>query len=173
MVLREWKRLGIAGGSPGRRCALVSGVRSLAGMAGWFGRNGHGFRTVARETVGAWSSEQVRVWGVGCVASYTRRHAWSWAARVEWVSERAGTRLPLSTLSGMPGAGRAGARAGPTGRLVGRGRLGELDGGEWGLLARGLAMASSLSLNATGDVLVMPAREREGKVRCEWCFPAG
>jgi hypothetical protein len=50
-VLREWKRLGVAGGSPGRRCALVSGARSLAGMAGWFGRDGHGFRAVARETV--------------------------------------------------------------------------------------------------------------------------
>jgi hypothetical protein len=52
MVLWEWKRLGVAGGSPGRRRALVSGVRSLAGMAGWFGRNGHGFRTMAREMVG-------------------------------------------------------------------------------------------------------------------------
>jgi hypothetical protein len=52
MVLREWKRLGVVGGSPGQRHALVSGVRSLAGIAGWFGRNEHGFRTVAREMVG-------------------------------------------------------------------------------------------------------------------------
>jgi hypothetical protein len=51
MVLQEWKRLGIAGGSPGRRCALVSGVRSLVGVAGWFGWNSHGLRTAARETV--------------------------------------------------------------------------------------------------------------------------
>jgi hypothetical protein len=51
MVLREWKRLGVVGGSPGRRCALVSGVRSLVGVAGWFGRNGLSFRIAARETV--------------------------------------------------------------------------------------------------------------------------
>jgi hypothetical protein len=50
-VLWEWKRLGIAGSSPGLRCALVSGARSLAGMAGWFGRDRHGFRAVAREMV--------------------------------------------------------------------------------------------------------------------------
>jgi hypothetical protein len=51
MVFQEWKRLGVADGSPRRRCALVSGARSLAGMAGWFGQNGHGFRAEARETV--------------------------------------------------------------------------------------------------------------------------
>jgi hypothetical protein len=51
MVLREWKRLGVAGSSPRRHCALVSGVRSLVGVTGWFGRNGHGFRTAACETV--------------------------------------------------------------------------------------------------------------------------
>jgi hypothetical protein len=58
--------------------------------------------------------------------------------------------MPLSALSGMPGASRVGARAGPTGRLVGRRRLVELDGGKWGLLARGLALASPLSLSPTG-----------------------
>jgi hypothetical protein len=63
---------------------------------------------------------------------------------------RAGTRMPLSALSGMPGASRPGARAGPTGRLVGRRRLVELDGGEWGLLARGLALASPLRLSPMG-----------------------
>jgi hypothetical protein len=45
MVLWEWKRLGTAGGAPRRRCALVLGVRSMVEMAGWFGLNGHGFRT--------------------------------------------------------------------------------------------------------------------------------
>jgi hypothetical protein len=80
--------------------------------------------------------------GVGCVASYTRRRVRSCATRVERVSERAVTQMPLSALSGVPGAGRAGARAGPTGRFVGRIRLVELDGGEWGLLARGLVLAS-------------------------------
>jgi hypothetical protein len=38
--------------------------------------------------------------------------------------------MPLSASSGMPGASRAGARAGPTVGLVGRRRLVELDGGE-------------------------------------------
>jgi hypothetical protein len=58
--------------------------------------------------------------------------------------------MPLSALSGVPGASRAGARAGPMGRLVKRRWLVELDGGEWGLLARGLALASPLSLSPTG-----------------------
>jgi hypothetical protein len=58
--------------------------------------------------------------------------------------------MPLSASSGVPSMSRAGARAGPTVGLVGRQRLVELDGGEWGLLARGLALASLLSLSPTG-----------------------
>jgi hypothetical protein len=80
--------------------------------------------------------------------------------------------MPLSASSGVPGASRARARAGPMGGLVSRRRLVELDGGEWGLLARGLALASLLSLSSTVGALVMPAREGEGKVRCERCLPA-
>jgi hypothetical protein len=58
--------------------------------------------------------------------------------------------MPLSALSDMLGASRAGARAGPTGHLVSRRRLVKLDDGEWGLLAWGLALASPLSLSPTG-----------------------
>jgi hypothetical protein len=58
--------------------------------------------------------------------------------------------MPLSASSGVPGMSRARARAGSSVGLVGRRRLVELDGGKWGLLARGLALASLLSLSPTG-----------------------
>jgi hypothetical protein len=58
--------------------------------------------------------------------------------------------MPLSALSGMPSAGRAGARVGPTGGLDGRRGLVELDGGSWGLLAHWLAMTSLRSFRPTG-----------------------
>jgi hypothetical protein len=73
----------------------------------------------------------------------------------------AGTRMPFSALFGVSGASRAGARAGPTGRLDGRRRLVELDGGKWGLLAWGLALASPLSLSPTSGC-PGHAGEREG-----------
>jgi hypothetical protein len=76
-----------------------------------------------------------RVRGSGGVATCARCRARSCAARVERVSERAATRMLLSALSGVPGVGRVGARAGPTGGLDGRPGLVELDGGSWGLLA--------------------------------------
>jgi hypothetical protein len=66
------------------------------------------------------------------------------------VSAHAGTRMPLSAFSGVPGVGRARARVGPTGSLVGRRWLVELDGGAWDLLVRGLALASLLRLSSTG-----------------------
>jgi hypothetical protein len=73
--------------------------------------------------------------------------------------------MPLSALSGMSGAGRAGARAGPTGGLDGRRGLVKLDDGSWGLLAQGWLLSEASDQRAC--VLVMPAREGEGKVRCE------
>jgi hypothetical protein len=57
--------------------------------------------------------------------------------------------MPLSALSGMSGAGRAGARAGPTGGLDGRRGLVKLDDGSWGLLVQWLAMASLRSFRPT------------------------
>jgi hypothetical protein len=86
----------------------------------------------------------------------------------------AGMRMPLSVFSGVSGTSRARARAGPTGSLVGRRWLVELDGGEWGLLAQGLALASLLSLSPMGGCPGHAGeREGEGKVRCERCLPAG
>jgi hypothetical protein len=58
--------------------------------------------------------------------------------------------MPLSASSGAPGTSGARARARPMSVLDGRSRLVELDGGEWGLLARGLAMASLRSFRPTG-----------------------
>jgi hypothetical protein len=66
------------------------------------------------------------------------------------VSVRVGTRMPLSASSVMPGASRARARAGPTGSLVGRRRLVELDGGAWDLLAKELVLASLLCHSSMG-----------------------
>jgi hypothetical protein len=91
-----------------------------------------------------------RVRGSGGVATCARCRARSCAARVKRVSERTGTRMPLSALSGMPSAGRVGGRAGPTGGLDGRRGLVELDGGSWGLLAQWLAMTSLRSFRPTG-----------------------
>jgi hypothetical protein len=81
--------------------------------------------------------------------------------------------MPLSVSPGVLVMSRARARAGPTTGLVGWWRLVEVDGGAWGLLARGLVLASLLCLSPTGGVLVMSAREGEGKVRCSLRVPAG
>jgi hypothetical protein len=99
-----------------------------------------------------------RVRGVGCVASYARRRALSCVARAEWVSERAGTRMPVSASLGALVVGRAGARARPMRGLGGRGRLVELGGGEWGLVAQWW-MASPRSFKPTG---VCPGHAGEG-----------
>jgi hypothetical protein len=76
----------------------------------------------------------------------------SCAERGERSSERARTCTSLSASPGVPGAGREGARARPMSVLDGMSRLVELDldGGEWGLLARGLAMASPRSFRPMG-----------------------
>jgi hypothetical protein len=91
--------------------------------------------------------------------------------------------MPLSAFSGVPSASRAGARVRPMSGLDSRQRLVELDGGVWGLLARGLAMASPLSLNATGG-RSGHAGEGEGgpgevcvvspcRVGSRWCWSGG
>jgi hypothetical protein len=80
---------------------------------------------------------------------------------------RAGTRTLVSASPGMLGAGRAGARARPMSVQGGRSRLVELGGasgawwrsGGWWLLPEASTQWAC--------ALVMPARKREGKVRCE------
>jgi hypothetical protein len=71
-------------------------------------------------------------------------------ARAEWVSERAGTRTPVSASPGALVTGRAGARARPMNILGGRGRLVELGGGEWDLVAEWWMVASPQSFKPTG-----------------------
>jgi hypothetical protein len=50
-VLREWKRLGVAGSSLGRRCELSAALGVAASGVHWFGHGTVGFRALARETV--------------------------------------------------------------------------------------------------------------------------
>jgi hypothetical protein len=66
------------------------------------------------------------------------------------VSVHAGMSMLLSASSVVPGASRARARVSPTGGLVGRRRLVELDGGAWDLLAKELVLASLLRHSSTG-----------------------
>jgi hypothetical protein len=56
---------------------------------------------------------------------------------------------PVSASPGALVAGRAGARARPMSGLGGRGRLVELGGGEWGLMAQWWSMASPRSFRPT------------------------
>jgi hypothetical protein len=66
---------------------------------------------------------------------------------VEWACGNAYAAL------GVPwhaGRGQSGARVRPMSVLDGRSRLVELDDGEWGLLAQGLAMASLRSFRPMG-----------------------
>jgi hypothetical protein len=57
---------------------------------------------------------------------------------------------PLSASPGIAEREQSRARARPMSGLGGRGRLVELGGGEWGLMAQWWSMASPLSLKATG-----------------------
>jgi hypothetical protein len=63
---------------------------------------------------------------------------------------RAGTRTPVSASPGVVECVQSEARAWPMGGLGGRGRLGGLGGGEWGLLAQWWSVASPRSFAATG-----------------------
>jgi hypothetical protein len=90
------------------------------------------------------------------------------------MSVRAGTRTPVSASPGVAERGQSEARAWPMSVLGGRGRLGELGGGEWDLVAQWWSMASPLSLIATGGHSGLASEgEREGKVRCGFGLTAG
>jgi hypothetical protein len=66
--------------------------------------------------------------------------------------------MPLSTSLGNAEREQSGARARPMRGLGGRGRLVELDGGKWGLMAQWWSMASLRSLRPMG---VCPGHARE------------
>jgi hypothetical protein len=106
------------------------------------------------------------VQGVWCVVSGARCRARAWVERGERLCVRAGTRTPVSASPGIAERGQSEARAWPMRGLGGKGRLGELGGGEWDLVAQWWTVASPRSHIATGGCSSLPARKREDKVRC-------
>jgi hypothetical protein len=98
----------------------------------------------------AWRAGSVRARGSGGVAKWARCRARSCAERGEWSRGCTGTHTPLSASPGIAEHVQSEARARPMGGLGGRGRLGELGGGEWDLVAQWRSMASSQSLVAMG-----------------------
>jgi hypothetical protein len=73
---------------------------------------------------------------VGWVASGARCHARAWVERGERLCVHAGTHTPVSASPGVAERGQSEARVWPMRGLGGRGRLGELGGGEWDLVAQ-------------------------------------
>jgi hypothetical protein len=91
-----------------------------------------------------------RVQGEGCVASGARCRARACAERGERSCVRVGTWTLVSASPGIVERMQSEARAWPMGGLGGRGRLGELGGGEWDLVAQLWTVASPRSFVATG-----------------------
>jgi hypothetical protein len=94
-----------------------------------------------------WSA---RVQGEGCAALGARCRACACVERAERSCVRAGMRTPVSASQGIIGHVQNGAGAWPIGGLGGSGRLGELDGVEWDLVAQWWSVASPRSFSATG-----------------------
>jgi hypothetical protein len=76
---------------------------------------------------------------------------------------RAGTRTPVSASPGIAERGQSEARAWPMRGLGGKGRLGELGGGEWDLVAQWWTVASPRSLIATGGRSGLAGEEERGQ----------
>jgi hypothetical protein len=77
----------------------------------------------------------VRVQEEVCIVLSARCRARACAEQGRWWCVRAGTRTPVSASLGGVGRVQCVARAWPMGAFGGNGRLGELGGGVWGLVA--------------------------------------